>query len=138
MEVLLPAQLLGVDSCILSTNGLRVDVLGPGYNLAMAVDPLLRPAIRAAIRRVPRGKVATYGQVAAAAGYPGYARQVAQVLRGDPSLPWQRIIGNDGELRLRGESGYEQRMRLEAEGVTFRGRRVDLDRHQYRFRILQR
>lgn len=101
----------------------------------MAVDPALGPALRAAIRKVPRGKVATYGQVAAAAGYPGYARHVGRVLRGDPSLPWQRIIGHAGHLLLRGESAFEQRLRLEAEGVTFLGSRVNLARHQYRFRI---
>ncbi|MFI4981599.1 MAG: MGMT family protein, partial [Nevskiales bacterium] len=52
-------------------------------------------AFRRAIRQIPQGKVATYGQVAAAAGYPLYHRQVAQLLQRAPvgSLPWQRVVG---------------------------------------------
>jgi alkylated DNA nucleotide flippase Atl1 len=58
-------------------------------------------AIRKVIRQIPRGKVATYGQVAAAAGYPLYHRQAVQVLRkaGD-ALPWQRVVGAGGQIRL--------------------------------------
>jgi methylated-DNA-protein-cysteine methyltransferase related protein len=91
--------------------------------------------IRKAIRQIPRGKVATYGQVAAAAGYPLHHRQVAQVLRksGD-SLPWQRVLGAGGQIRFRGAMALEQRLRLEMEGVTFRGARVDMARHQHVFR----
>jgi len=93
-------------------------------------------AFRRAIRQIPRGKVATYGQVAAAAGYPMYHRHVAQLLRASPtgSLPWQRVIGAGGAIKLQGEAGLEQRMRLEMEGVRFRGKRVDLAEHQHRFR----
>jgi len=93
-------------------------------------------AFRKAIRQIPRGKVATYGQVAAAAGYPLYHRQVAQLLRSSPvgSLPWQRVLGSGGAIKLRGEAALEQRMRLEMEGVRFRGKRVDMDAHQHRFR----
>lgn len=92
-------------------------------------------AIRKAIRQIPRGKVATYGQVAAAAGYPLHHRQVVQVLRkaGD-SLPWQRVVGAGGEIRFRHEMALEQRVRLEMEGVRFRGRRVDMTQHQHVFR----
>jgi methylated-DNA-protein-cysteine methyltransferase-like protein len=92
-------------------------------------------AIRRAIRQIPRGKVATYAQVAAAAGYPLYHRQVAQLLRGAAagSLPWQRVIGAGGEIKLRLEAGLEQRTRLEMEGVHFRGKRVDMAEHQHRF-----
>jgi methylated-DNA-protein-cysteine methyltransferase-like protein len=93
-------------------------------------------AFRRAIRQIPRGKVATYGQVAAAAGYPLYHRQVAQLLRTSPvgSLPWQRVLGSGGAIKLHGEAALEQRMRLEMEGVRFRGKRVDMDAHQHRFR----
>jgi methylated-DNA-protein-cysteine methyltransferase-like protein len=89
-------------------------------------------AIERTIRRIPRGKVATYGQVAAAAGYPRYHRQVVQVLnkRGD-SLPWQRVLGAGGRIRLRGADALEQRTRLEMEGVRFRGSRADLTAHQW-------
>jgi methylated-DNA-protein-cysteine methyltransferase-like protein len=86
-------------------------------------------AIRGVIRKIPRGKVATYGQVAAAAGYPLYHRQVAQVLRqSGESLPWQRVLGAGGEIRVKGEMAHEQRFRLEMEGVRFRGKRVDMSR----------
>jgi len=92
-------------------------------------------AIRKTIRQIPRGKVATYAQVAAAAGYPLYHRQVAQLLRGaGNSLPWQRVVGAGGEIKLKYESGLEQRTRLEMEGVRFRGKRVDMAEHQHRFR----
>src|SRR5579872_3067552 len=93
-------------------------------------------AIRKAIRSIPRGKVATYSQVAAAAGYPLYHRQVAQLLRGaGGTLPWQRVVGAGGEIKLRYEAGFEQRTRLEMEGVRFRGKRVDMAEHQHRFKI---
>jgi methylated-DNA-protein-cysteine methyltransferase-like protein len=92
-------------------------------------------AIRKAIRQIPRGKVATYAQVAAAAGYPLYHRQVVQVLRkaGD-SLPWQRVVGAGGRIRLQREMGHDQRIRLEMEGVRFRGNRVVMEEHQHVFR----
>ncbi len=92
-------------------------------------------AFRKAIRQIPRGKVATYGQVAAAAGYPLYHRHVAQLLqKSGNSLPWQRVVGAGGEIKLKYEAGLEQRTRLELEGVRFRGRRVDMAEYQYRFR----
>ena len=92
-------------------------------------------AIRRAVRHIPRGKVATYGQVAAAAGYPLYHRQVVQVLhKSGDSLPWQRVVGAGGRIRLRGAAAYEQRMRLEMEGVRFRGNRILMDGHQHLFR----
>jgi methylated-DNA-protein-cysteine methyltransferase related protein len=93
-------------------------------------------AFRKAIRQIPRGKVATYAQVAAAAGYPLYHRQVAQMLRRAPtgSLPWQRVVGAGGQIKLKLEAAREQRTRLEMEGVRFRGKRVDMAEHQHRFR----
>ena len=54
-------------------------------------------------------------------------------LRGSFDLPWQRVLGAGGEIKLRGDSGIEQRLRLEAEGVTFRGRRVDMKQHEFKF-----
>src|ERR1039457_3671700 len=92
-------------------------------------------AMRKTIRQIPRGKVATYGQVAAAAGYPLYHRHVAQLLRRTHTgLPWQRVVGAGGEIKLKFEAGMEQRMRLEMEGVKFRGKRVDMAEHQHQFR----
>jgi methylated-DNA-protein-cysteine methyltransferase related protein len=89
--------------------------------------------IVAAIRRIPRGKVSTYGAVARAAGHPGAARQVVGVLRRSFGLPWQRVLGAGGQIKLRGDSAIGQRLRLEAEGVTFRGRRVDMKRYEFKF-----
>src|SRR5215471_5583455 len=96
----------------------------------MARKPVDKPpisfAIAAVIRRIPRGKVSTYGAVAEAAGYPRNARQVSKVLNQVPGLPWQRVLGSGGRISLPGEFGMEQRFLLETEGVHFRGRRVDL------------
>jgi methylated-DNA-protein-cysteine methyltransferase related protein len=88
--------------------------------------------IRAAIRKIPRGKVSTYGAVARAAGFPGAARQVARALHSSVGLPWQRVLGSGGEIKLRGDSAMEQRFRLEAEGVRFRGKKVDMKAHEFR------
>jgi methylated-DNA-protein-cysteine methyltransferase-like protein len=93
----------------------------------------LQAHILAAIRKIPRGKVATYGGVARAAGYRGAARQVVAALRRSFGLPWHRVLGAGGEIKLRGDSAVEQRLRLEAEGVVFRGRRVDMKRHEFKF-----
>jgi methylated-DNA-protein-cysteine methyltransferase-like protein len=93
----------------------------------------MRLRIEKTIRAIPRGKVSTYGAIARAAGCPGAARQVAAVLRRSFGLPWQRVLGAGGEIRLRGDSAIEQRFRLEAEGVRFRGRRVDMKNHEFKF-----
>jgi len=89
--------------------------------------------IRAAIQQIPRGKVSTYGAIARAAGLPGHARQVARVLHRSFGLPWQRVLGAGGEIKLRGDSAIEQRLRLEAEGVRFRGRRAHMKAHEFHF-----
>jgi len=88
--------------------------------------------IERAIRAIPRGKVSTYGGVAKAAGFPGAARQVAKVLRRSFGLPWQRVLGAGGEIKLRADSAIEQRLRLEAEGVRFRGSKVDMKAHEWK------
>lgn len=91
----------------------------------------MQSRIATTIRKIPRGKVSTYGGVARAAGYPGAARRVAATLHRSFGLPWQRVVGAGGEIKLRGDSAIEQRLRLEAEGVTFRGRRVDMKKHEF-------
>jgi methylated-DNA-protein-cysteine methyltransferase-like protein len=93
-------------------------------------------AFRRIIRSVPRGKVSTYGKVAAAAGYPLYHRAVARLLQKEAlhSVPWQRIVGAGGEIKLRGEAAAEQRLRLSMEGVKFRGRRVNMELNEHAFR----
>lgn len=90
--------------------------------------------IISAIRKIPRGKVSTYGAVGRAAGLPNGARLVARVLHDALDLPWQRVLGVGGEIKLRGDYAMEQRFRLEAEGVTFRGKKVDMKRHEYKFK----
>jgi len=81
------------------------------------------------IKRIPPGKVMTYGQVAACAGKPGGARQVARILHSLSSkeqLPWHRVVNARGEVSLEGE---EQRLALEAEDVVFVGKRIVLSDH---------
>ncbi len=85
------------------------------------------------IRALPSGSVSTYGAIARAAGWPGAARQVVRILRQVPGLPWQRVLGSGGAIKLPGENGAEQRFRLRMEGVTFRGARVDMKRHEFKF-----
>lgn len=80
------------------------------------------------IAKIPKGRVSTYGEVAAASGYPGAARQVVWALRAASNVPWHRVIGAGGRIRLAGESGLEQRMRLRSEGVIIAGDRIDLKR----------
>jgi len=97
--------------------------------------------IYAVVRRIPRGRVATYGQVAALCGMPGRARQVGwalHALRAERDVPWQRVINARGELSRRGEpaAARVQRAILEREGVVFaRSGRVDLAAHGWRPRV---
>ena len=93
-------------------------------------------AFRQIIRSILRGRVSTYARVAEAAGYPLYHRAVARLLRKDTltSLPWQRIVGSGGEIRLKGEFAEEQRLRLRMEGVRFQGERVNMEIYQHRLR----
>ena len=86
------------------------------------------------IAKIPRGKVSTYGAIARAAGIVNGARQTARALRGAHGLPWQRVLGAGGAIKLTGEHAFEQRFRLQSEGVTFRGKRVDMKLHEHRFR----
>ena len=90
-------------------------------------------AFRRMILSIPPGRVSTYGAIAAAAGYPRYHRAVARLLRTDPpdSLPWQRVLGAGGEIKLRGAAAHEQRARLRLEGVAFVSGRVDMERCEY-------
>lgn len=88
------------------------------------------------ILSIPAGTVSTYGAVAAAAGYPRYHRAVAKLLRADPpdQLPWHRVLGAGGQIKLRDAAAHEQRVRLEMEGVVFRGKLVNLEQHEHRLR----
>jgi methylated-DNA-protein-cysteine methyltransferase-like protein len=93
--------------------------------------------VRDVIRSIPRGKVASYGQVAAVAGDPRQARQVAWILHASSEkegLPWHRVIAARGRISLpSARGGREQRRRLESEGIRFGpGGTVDLEKYGWR------
>ena len=100
----------------------------------------LRTRIYEVVRRIPVGRVATYGQVATLAGLRGHARQVGYALHDLPDgsdVPWHRVINARGEISLRSSSGShrEQRRRLEAEGIGFgSGGTIELSRYRWRAR----
>ena len=89
--------------------------------------------IRAAIMKVPRGKVSTYGAIGEAAGLPRGARLVVRVLRDSHGLPWHRIVASGGRIATPGEHALDQRFRLEMEGVKFSGRKVRMAEFEYKF-----
>ena len=88
------------------------------------------------VARIPRGRVATYGQIARIARLPGQARLVGYALHALPAssrLPWQRVVNAHGAISVGGESGARQRKLLETEGVRFDQRgRIDLEKFQWR------
>ncbi|MFD1416001.1 MGMT family protein [Oceanobacillus jeddahense] len=88
------------------------------------------------IRKIPPGKVMTYGQIAREAGNPRAARQVVRVLHSmskKHQLPWHRVINAKGQLAIpKEEANWEQRTRLEAEGVQVNtSGYVDLNQYQW-------
>ena len=88
--------------------------------------------VKDAIKRIPEGKVATYGQIASVAGNYRAARQVAWVLHSSSqkdNLPWHRVINGKGEISLKPGDGFEeQKRRLQNEGVLFdKKNRVNLE-----------
>jgi methylated-DNA-protein-cysteine methyltransferase related protein len=85
------------------------------------------------IRALPAGTVSSYGAIAKAAGWPGASRQVVRILQQVQGLPWHRVLGSGGTIKLAGENGAEQRFRLRMEGITFRGARVDMKVHEFQF-----
>lgn len=99
----------------------------PGARLARAASQESYRRILAAVAAIPRGRVASYGQVAANAGLPRGARLVGRVLaRSSGRLPWHRVLGASGRISLPpGSAAFaEQIRRLEAEGVAVRAGRV--------------
>jgi methylated-DNA-protein-cysteine methyltransferase-like protein len=89
--------------------------------------------IRAAIMQIPRGRVSSYGAIAAAAGLPRGARLVVRVLNQSHGLPWHRVVAAGGRIALPGEHGLDQRFRLEMEGVKFSGRKVRMAEFEFKF-----
>ena len=93
--------------------------------------------VLSAVRRIPPGRVATYGDVAAAAGKPRAARAVGNIMKGCrvPGVPCHRVIAAAGRLGGYGGSEALKRALLVAEGITVRGTRVrDFDRKRFIFR----
>ncbi|MBI3913673.1 MAG: MGMT family protein [Chloroflexi bacterium] len=91
--------------------------------------------VYALVRRIPRGRVATYGQIARALGMPRGARTVGWAMRaGDEKIPWHRVVNARGGISVRPTPGYrEQRARLRAEGIRFgRDARIDLEKYGWR------
>ena len=92
-------------------------------------------AITRTVSHIPRGRVATYGQIADLAGIPGHARLVGYALHALPpstSVPWHRVINARGEISLRPSCGFEdQRQLLEDEGVSFEGIKVPLQKYRW-------
>lgn len=91
----------------------------------MASDSYSR--IYAVVRRIPRGRVATYGQVAALAGLAGQARLVGYALHAvaeESRVPWHRVVNAEGRISIHGadSASTTQRLRLEQEGVRFDAR----------------
>ncbi len=97
----------------------------------------------AVLKKVPRGKVVTYGLVAAMAGNPRGARQVVRTLNTaweKDKLPWHRVINSQGKISLKPGQGYElQKSLLEKEGVKFGpGGQIDLAKYLWSPRTQKR
>ena len=93
----------------------------------------LHDRVKIVIKRIPKGRVATYGQIAACAGNPRAARQVVRVLHSSSQkdkLPWHRVINREGRISLKPTQGYEiQHALLLKEGITFdKNDTIDLNR----------
>ena len=91
----------------------------------------------AVLKRIPKGRVATYGQIAALAGNPRAARQVVRALNNSSraeSLPWHRVINSRGQIALKPGAGFEmQKAMLLDEGVNSDSAgRLDLAKYQWR------
>src|SRR5690242_586843 len=99
-------------------------------------EPGLHQRIYHVVERIPKGRVATYGQIAKLAGLPGQARLVGYAMHALPSasdVPWQRVVNAKGEISIPGDNGAWQRQLLEREGVRFdTRRRVPLATFQWR------
>jgi methylated-DNA-protein-cysteine methyltransferase-like protein len=97
--------------------------------------------IYSVVRRIPRGRVATYGQVATLAGLAGHARQVGYALNALPdatAVPWHRVVNAAGRISARAAPGGElvQQLLLEKEGVRLDARgRIPLDRIRWQPRV---
>ncbi|MEO5798731.1 MAG: MGMT family protein [Gemmatimonadales bacterium] len=108
--------------------------------MSAGTDSYLR--IYAAVRRIPKGRVATYGQIAIVAGLPRHARLAGYALNALPegsAVPWHRVVNAKGAISLRSNGmGHDQlqEMLLRDEGVEFRNGVISLARYQWRPRAV--
>jgi len=87
----------------------------------------------AVVRRIPLGRVASYGLVAELAGSPRAARQVGFAMRLGRGLPWWRVVAKDGRIVIQDpEYRFAQHAKLEAEGIPVRDGKVDVDRFSWK------
>jgi methylated-DNA-protein-cysteine methyltransferase-like protein len=96
------------------------------------------PLIWQTVERIPEGKVASYGTVAAMSGFPRQPRLAGYALHNLPpgtDIPWHRVINAQGKISLPGQRGRRQRQLLEAEGVIFRNGKVDMKKFGWRLRV---
>ncbi len=112
------------------------DVRNLGVRVRPSVSDSIYERVYALVRRVPRGRVVTYGQVARALGMPRGARTVGWAMRvcQDPRVPWHRVVNAQGKVSLRPTMGYqEQRARLKEEGVRFDcAGKIDLGKYAWK------
>jgi len=102
--------------------------------MAVEIDTNFRHKVYILVRQIPRGRVMSYGQIAALCGNPRAARIVGGVAHfGDPDLPWQRVVKKDGSLAVGYPGGVQgHKEQLEAEGIVVSGDfRVDIQRLQW-------
>ena len=116
-----------------------------GTHLAVAMMAVLNKTYRLiwdTVKHIPKGRVATYGEIAEQSGFPRHARLVGYALHHLPeksTVPWHRVINSKGEISLRtaGENHSIQRTLLEREGVAFKNNKVDLQQYGW-LRTLRR
>jgi len=88
------------------------------------------------IKKIPAGRVATYGQIATLAGNNKAARQISRILHSSSEkydLPWYRVINSQGKISLRSGDGFEmQKAMLESEGIKVMADRIDLVKYKWK------
>lgn len=120
----------------LSRRGKRMKSRPSSDRQAPVEDRTFFKRVYSVVRTIPRGKVLTYGQIAALLGFPYMARQVGWAMHCCPKgLPWQRVVGAGGKILVNslsvGDGALLQRRLLELEGVRFAGQRINMAAHQF-------
>jgi methylated-DNA-protein-cysteine methyltransferase-like protein len=108
---------------------LTSDIFHHGESAAMSWKPVFQ-----IVKKIPRGRVITYGQLARALKLPGGARTAGRAMAACPQgqgIPWHRVLGAGGRILLREPYAGLQRKLLESEKVRFRGNAVDMTKHAW-------